>query len=178
LKEFILKNGGKVIIREASKEDARQVLAYVKQVAGESEFLSFGKGEFNLTIDAEEKILEASQKADNQIYLVAEIDGEIVGSLNYMGGKRPRTRHFGEFGVSVSKSYWNQGLGRRLIEEMIAWAKASKVVRKINLKVRADHEHAIHLYESIGFRREGRITRFFYLNGIFYDALEMGLEID
>ncbi len=178
MQEYTLKNGEILIIREAVKQDAQAVIDYVKQIAGESDFLTFGEGEFNVPVEAEEEILEASQRADNQLYLLAEMNGEIVGSLNFMGGKRPRTKHIGEFGVSVLKEYWNQGIARKLLEYLITWVKESKVVRKINLKVRADHQRGIHLYESIGFVREGRITRAMYINGLFYDNFEMGMEID
>ena len=178
MKKYLLKNGEQLTIREAVKEDAKNLIEYVKQVGTESDFLSFGKGEFNISLADEEKMLEAHLATDNAIYLVAEINGKLVGSLNFSGGKRPRTKHFGEFGVSVIKSHWNLGIGEKLISYMIEWAKESGVIRKINLKVRADHQHGIHLYEKMGFKQEGIISRFFYLHERFYDVIEMGLEID
>jgi len=178
MKQYELKNGEKLIIREAKKEDAQGLIDYVSQIGGESDFLTFGAGEFNIPLEAEEEIIENSRKTDNSLFLVAEIDGEIIASLNFNGGRRSRTRHMGEFGLSVIKKYWGMGIGTRLIEYMIDWAKETGFIRKINLKVRADHEKGIRLYHKLGFEKEGVTTRFFLHKGVFYDAVEMGLKID
>ncbi|MBO0797135.1 MAG: GNAT family N-acetyltransferase, partial [Ktedonobacteraceae bacterium] len=91
---------------------------------------------------------------------------------------RPRTRHAGEFGISVLRKYWNLGIGGRMLTYLIDWARQSGIIRKINLRVRVDNLPAIHLYEKHGFVREGHITREFYLHGQFVDSYVMGLEID
>jgi hypothetical protein len=41
-----LKNGIGVTIREAESKDAEKMIAFYNRVGGESDFLSFGKGEF------------------------------------------------------------------------------------------------------------------------------------
>jgi len=64
-----------------------------------------------------------------------------------------------------------------MIEEMIEWAKVSNVVRKINLLVRVDNSRAIHIYEKIGFVREGVISRGVFMSGQFYDYIHMGYLI-
>jgi hypothetical protein len=48
-RKYELKNGRVLLIREVSVEDARALLDYVKRISGESDFLSFGPGEFELT---------------------------------------------------------------------------------------------------------------------------------
>ena len=84
----------------------------------------------------------------------------------------------GEFGVSVLKEYWHLGIGRSLILFLLTWCRDSKVIRKVNLKVREDHRIGITLYEKLGFKKEGIITRYFCINDNFYDAIIMGMEID
>jgi len=59
VKELILKNGKNPIIRSATKEDATAIVNYVNKIAGESDFLTFGKGEFEITVEKEEDILES-----------------------------------------------------------------------------------------------------------------------
>jgi hypothetical protein len=44
-----LKNGRVLLIREVAVEGARALLDYVQRISGESDFLSFGPGEFELT---------------------------------------------------------------------------------------------------------------------------------
>lgn len=178
MKKIKLKNGQELIIRKAVKDDASNMIEYINTIAGESAFLTFGPGEFEITIEKEESIIESLNAGDNSIMLVAIVDNKIVGNLLFCGGKRSRTRHTGEFGVSVLKEYWGNGIGRELISYLIAWAKESNVVTKINLRARSDNKRAIELYKELGFKEDGIITRDFYIDGKYYDSLMMGLEIN
>lgn len=178
MKQFKLKNGDTVTIRKANKSDAKDILEYIYMISRESDFLTFGQGEFDKTIDQEEFFIDNISKQNNALYIIAEIKGKIVGSLNFSGGTRPRIAHTGEFGVSVSKAYWGQGIGFELIKCLIEWCKQSTIIRKINLRVRSDNYSAIHLYKKLGFNEEGVITRDFFIQNRFYDSILMGLAID
>ena len=129
--------------------------------------------------EAEERtFLAAVETLDNAFMIIAEWNGEIVGSLGFKGGNRLRTRHVGEFGITVARACQGVGLGRRLMELLIAWARTSGVVRKINLLVRTDNARAMALYESLGFEIEGRHRRDMIVDGEFHDAYFMGLLVD
>ena len=52
-----LRNGRVLVISEAAVEDAGAVLDYVEGISGESDFLTFGPGEFELTAAEEENVL-------------------------------------------------------------------------------------------------------------------------
>ncbi len=171
-------SGRELLIREADVDDATSLLNYIAAIAGESDFLTFGPGEFVLSVDEEERILTRFRNADNQLYLVALIDGEIVGHLSFAAGARPRVRHTGAFSMSVRKRFWGMGIGSHLIDTLIDWAHSSCIIRKIDLYVRTDNERAIVLYQSKGFVIEGTITRAMLHNGTYYDHHAMGLEVD
>ena len=173
-----LKNGQTVLLREAVKEDAPELVTYLHKIGGESDFLTFGYGELSVAVNDEEALLEDSRKAQNKIMILALVGEKIIGNLHFTGGVRARIQHTGEFGVSALKDYWNQGLGTVMVQELIQWAKASNVIRKLNLRVRSDNESAIRVYEKLGFIKEGSITREFYSSGQFYDSIHMGLCID
>ncbi|OQB25460.1 MAG: Spermidine N(1)-acetyltransferase [Firmicutes bacterium ADurb.Bin182] len=178
MKRFCLKTGEIVTIRVAEKSDAKELIGVVNRIGEESEFLTFGRGEFKMTVEQEEAYLEAVSKQSNSVYFVAEINGKIAGLVSFAGGTRPRTEHTGELSVSVLKEYWGMGIGRRLMEELIEWAKGTGIIRKINLRVRKDNERAIRLYKKLGFTESGIISREMQVNGVFYDNLCMGYEID
>lgn len=178
MKEIRLKDHTTIIIREANVNDAKKMLQYLEQISCESDFLTFGKGEFNLTLQQEEEFIESTSKKKNSLSLIAEHKGEIIGNLNFSGGARPRTIHTGEFGVSVLKDYWGNSIGTELIKYLIDWCYASEIIKKVNLRVRTDNRSAIHVYEKLGFKIEGTITREFRINDRFYDTLFMGLTID
>lgn len=178
MKSTVVKNGQEIIIRSAKVEDAQRIIEYVNTIPAQSEFLTFGVGEFNVTLEREEAIIMDSLIGDNKLFIIAEIDGRIVGNLNFNGGHRSRTWHTGEFGVSVLKEYWGMGVGRELINYMLEWAKKGGVVTKINLRVREDNLRAQRLYENLGFKREGVITRDFLVNGKYYSSIAMGIELE
>ena len=167
-----------ITIRRANPEDAERIVRYINQVAGETEFLTFGSGEFIMTPEQERSYLEGISAQENCLFILAEDETGIVGLLSFSANTKPRTRHTGEFGITVLRDYWGKGVGTRLIEYMIKWAGESGAVRKINLRVREDNERGIRLYEGMGFVREGVVTREFCVGGRFYSSILMGLPID
>lgn len=176
--QYLLKNNQLLTLREAEPRDAANLLEYVEQIAGESDNITRGPGEFTMTVEQESDFLQASAASPTSLYLLAEIDGELAGTLGFQAGNRPRMRHVGEFGTSVLKKYWNLGIGSRLLGYLVEWARATNVIRKIDLLVRTDNLPAIHLYEKFGFVREGCLTRHLYIRGEFVDCYAMGLQID
>lgn len=108
---FTLKDESFVVIREAEPTDAKELIEFINGVGGESPYLTLGAGEFELTEAEEAEFLSRCRAADNQIYIVALLENEIVGTLHFAAGRRPRVRHSGEFGMSVSQRYWGRGIG-------------------------------------------------------------------
>ena len=178
MNQEMLKSDSSIAIRKATKSDAKAMLEYINKISSESDNLTFGKGEFPLTLEQEENFIDNISRQDNAIFIIAEIDGKIIGNLNFSGGTKPRIAHTGEFGVSVLKDYWGQGVGTYLIKYLINWSKESDIIRKINLRVRSDNYSAIHVYKKLGFIEEGLITRDLLINGSFYDSISMGMKID
>jgi RimJ/RimL family protein N-acetyltransferase len=178
MKNLILKNGDTVTIRKACKSDGRPMLEFMNAVSRETEFLTFGEGEFDMTVEQEESFIDNISKQSNALLIIAELQGRIVGNLFYSGGARKRIAHTGEFGVSVLKEFWGQGIGKELIKYLIEFCKQSRIIRKINLKVRSDNYSAIHVYKKLGFIEEGVITRDLLIRGDFYDSILMGLSVN
>lgn len=178
-REVVLKDGSCLLLRPAVPKDAARLVEYAEIICSESDNLTFGPGEFGIGADEEEEFLKSVNRQRNSIYVVAfDSNDRIVGSLNYSGGRRLRTAHTGEFGVSVLKEYWSRGLGRLLLGYLMDWSRGTGIIRKINLQVRNDNLHAIALYESAGFKSEGCISRGLMIDGKFYDLIQMGLDID
>jgi RimJ/RimL family protein N-acetyltransferase len=171
-------NNEKIIIREAVKSDANALIEYLNIIGGESDFLTFGIAQFGRSVEQEQDFIENTLKKKNALFIIAEINGKVVGNLNFSGGSRQRTAHVGEFGVSILKKYWGNCIGQELMEYLIDWSKNSGIIRKFNLKVRTDNTRGIHLYKKLGFLEEGIVKRDFLINGEFYDSLIMGLLID
>jgi RimJ/RimL family protein N-acetyltransferase len=177
LRKRRLTNNQLLLVREAVAEDAGAILQYIEAISGESDYLSFGRGEFKLSESEERRVLLDYQRSDNNLYALGLLDDEIVGSLSFSAGSRPRIKHTGEFGMSVRKEYWGLGIGSALIDTLVDWARATRIIFKINLRVRTDNQRAIQLYERKGFVREGTISKEILLDGKYYDHHWMGLEL-
>lgn len=171
-------NDKKIIIRKVEKCDAKALIKYLNIIGGESDFLTFGAGQFDMSIEEEEKYIESVLNKKNDLFIIAEINGEVIGSLGFSGGLRKRDKHVGEFGVSVLKQYWGNKVGEELTRYLINWSKETGIIRKNNLIVRVDNERGIHLYKKLGFVEEGLLKRDFLIGDKFYDSLMMGLLID
>ncbi len=165
------------MIRAAAPDDARALLDYFEAVSAETDFLSFGPGEFGLDEAAEAEALRAVAAADNRVYLLGLVEGRIAGTSSFSGGQRPRTRHAGELGIAVARAYWGLGVGPLLMDALVGWARATGIVTKLNLRVRTDNARAIALYRRKGFAVEGTISREMCLDGAYYDHHWMGLAL-
>ena len=178
MKRILLKTKETLFIREAKIPDAALMIAYVKQVGGETDFLTFSPEEFTKTISEEEIIIENHHKAANQLFLLAWIDKELVGMLNVQASHKQRLRHVGEFGISVLKPHWGKGVATQLMQCMIDWARENKMIKKLSLVVQKNNTSAVGLYERFGFEVEGCLKRDFYLDGEYRDALLMALWLE
>lgn len=176
--EIAAPDGAPVRIRHATPDDAAAVLAHLTVAGGETPYLPFGAEGPGRDEAAQRAMLAGMCDSDNGLALVAVRGERVVACLTFQGGGRARTRHEGEFGISVERACWGLGVGRRMIGMLLAWAEGAGTVRKINLRVRADNARGIGLYESLGFVHQGRLTRDTCVDGVFYDAVLMGRAID
>lgn len=171
-----LPDGSRILLREATGKDASALLTYVKSISGETDFLSFGPGEFEFTEAKEKDLIRKYRESETQLYLVGLIENQIVSTLTFSAGHRPRTRHCGEFGISVQKEHWGHGIGSLMLDTLIEWV-TKKELKKLNLRVRTDNQRAIALYKRKGFLIEGSISRAIRIDGEYYDHYWMGLEL-
>ena len=63
--------------------------------------------------------------------------------------------------IGVDPAYQGQGIGRRLLSELLEYAAGGAVF----LEVRTDNEAAIALYESVGFVNVGLRRRYYRASG-------------
>ena len=164
-----------ITIERANPEDAAAILAYLKQVGGETDNLTFGAEGLPFTVEAETEYLAQLEHSRNDIMLIAKCNGEIVGDASLSRLPR-RMSHRGDLGITVVKEQWNQGIGRRLLAEIITFAQENEF-EIIDLQVRSDNLAAIHLYEKFGFQKIGSHPAFFKMEGEYVPFDYMVLEL-
>lgn len=163
-------------IRPATPDDAAACIAHVQRVVEEfPEQLMFNPGEFDYTVEQEQKILSDAAASGNSAFLLALVDGQIVGLASYMGGHRQASRHTATLGVSVRRAWCDRRIGTALLRATIDHARSTGVVTRLELSVFADNPRAIHVYEILGFQHEGRRRHAARKNGRYVDDLIMAL---
>lgn len=160
------------IIREAVPDDAEKMISYLNQVGGESDNLMYGKNEFIVPVEGVKRKLAMSKDSENSVVLIALDNDQIIARAELVGYYPARIRHRAIFSISVKKEYWNQGIGTEMIEKIIEQAKNMKI-RIIELEAITDNERGIHLYHKMGFADIGIYKDYFYVNGMFKDAVVM-----
>ncbi|MDU3335347.1 GNAT family protein [Paraclostridium bifermentans] len=178
MKEIKLKNGKAAILRSPIKEDAQAMIDYLNIIGGESDFITFGKNEFSMSVEAEQDYIERVNSMNNSKNVLIIIENEIVGIASITSVQKERMRHNGTLGISLRKKYWGIGLGSEIMVYLIDWAKSNKITKKINLLVREDNIRGVKLYEKFGFEKEGLLKKDICVNGIYYNTIAMGLYID
>lgn len=178
MKEIKLKNGKAAILRSPIKEDAQSMIDYLNIIGGESDFITFGKNEFSMSVEAEQDYIERVNSMNNSKNVLIIIENEIVGIASITSVQKERMKHNGTLGISLRKKYWGIGLGSEIMVYLIDWAKSNKITKKINLLVREDNIRGVKLYEKFGFEKEGLLKKDICVNGIYYNTIAMGLYID
>ena len=148
-----------IVIEKASREDAEEMLAYLKQIGSETDNLTFGAEGVCCTVEEEAEHIRQTENSHDEAMFVAKDGDKIIGDASLSRLPR-RMRHRGDFGIAVVREYWNQGVGRRLLEEIIRFAREN-AFEIIELQVRSDNAAAIHLYEKFGFQKMGIHPGFF-----------------
>lgn len=106
--------------------------------------------------------------------LFAHYRESLIGMIGFLVRSRPKTSHVVDvFSFYVSKKYQGNGVGKKLIEEVINTISRNSNVRKISLSVSSEMEAAIHLYSKFGFQVSGKLVNELNINGIFYDEFIM-----
>jgi RimJ/RimL family protein N-acetyltransferase len=172
-----LADGRAVQVSHAQTTDAADILRYLDLVSGETDFLTFGSGEFSMTEQDEAQYIDRLYKTATGVMLKATVGGEIVSVTGLQRIQRPRIRHVATLGISVVKQFWGTGLARIMCERAFSEA-ADLGVRRVELKVREDNHRALRLYRTLGFLEEGRLRRSFVVDDRVFDELTMALLLD
>jgi RimJ/RimL family protein N-acetyltransferase len=167
------KDGLSYEIRPANEQDALELSHVRWQIDGETDYLDREQGEDYLDEAGFKERIRQDKVTINHLFLVAEVDGQIVGFSRCEGSHLKRLSHRVTFGVCVLESYWGYEIGKNLLGESIRWAK-SQQLKKMTLQVLEKNEKALKLYENKGFVVEGVLKDDKLLSdGHYYNTLLM-----
>jgi RimJ/RimL family protein N-acetyltransferase len=155
-------------VRRAQDRDIDGILALHEMVAAEGRWLAT-----EAPIDRERLSagLRAALQDGDSVIFVAVANDTVIGQLRLW--PQPPCKY--DLGMFVDASWRGKGVGSRLLETAVAWARSTGA-NKIVLGVFPDNDAAIALYTKAGFVREGYHPRHLRRsNGELRDLISMGL---
>jgi ribosomal protein S18 acetylase RimI-like enzyme len=157
------------VIRSARPEDLDAVLALYRAVAARPGGLARESDEISRDYIAHIQ----RQCREHGLSLVATDGPRVVGEIHAYGrGIRTFAHVLGDLTIAVHPDAQGRGIGRLLFTHLLGQViEDFPAIVRVELVARESNAHAIALYESLGFRREGRFeARVCSVNG--------GLEAD
>lgn len=158
---IILKDGRTCVLRNGTAQDGQAALDVFILAHTQTDYLLTYPNEITFTADEEAEYLQKKADSENEIEILAEVDGRIVGTAGIEQiSPKVKLRHRCDFGISINKEYWGLGIGRALTDACIECARKAGY-EQIELEVVADNDRAVMLYEKAGFIEFGRNPRDF-----------------
>jgi len=166
---YTTKDGRTVVIRRAGEPDAPQLMRNINEVGAEGDWILTESVGWDVV--REREWVRGFDGRQSVLY-VAEIDGRIVGQIDAHISTYPKAAHVASLGIAIVKGYRDVGIGRALLDRILAWMKG-RGVEKATLEVFSTNERAIALYQKMGFAVEGARRRQFKIRGQYVDDVYM-----
>ncbi len=170
---FTLKNGQTAKLVPPTADMAEEMLDYLRDISSETEFITRTATEVNETVEQETQFLENVRNADNQLMLVCLVDGKIAGNSSVRYNRKIKMRHRASLGIALREKYWNLGIGTKLMETQIAFAR-ERGLKQVELEMVDGNERGLALYTKMGFVITGRRPDAFLMSdGTYRDEIMM-----
>ncbi|MFZ0579066.1 MAG: GNAT family N-acetyltransferase [Psychrobacillus psychrotolerans] len=165
-----------LIIREADLEDARPFINLQETIFTETDFMLFGKADRQLTVQSIRKSMNTWKTSPNSTLLLAIMNGQYAGYVQFIGGPAPRAVHRASVVIGVKQAFSKKGIASSLMLQGEKWAKGSGI-SKLELTVIKENANAQRLYKKLGFELEGTRKNALVINDQFVDEYYMGKQI-
>jgi RimJ/RimL family protein N-acetyltransferase len=171
---YTLRDGTTVLIRPSHADDAARLVEMTNAIVAEKIYTMAEPGEFSATEEQmRARILEYAA-ADSFLYMVAEVEGRVVGWIDFANGRVRKSAHTGHLAIYLDHDWRERGVGSLLLGRLLEWATAHPLIEKVRLAVFSNNDRAIRAYTKAGFREEGRCPRNMkFPNGEYVDDILM-----
>jgi RimJ/RimL family protein N-acetyltransferase len=178
-----LRNGEQVTLRTPRREDLQELVSFFNDLVNEK--LTDQDSELHSGFDRRVSLEEESQwldellgsvKKGDVISIVAMVDGKIVANGGVTRGKYSDTNHHGELGLTVTRAYRGKGIGRIMIERLIAECQ-NMGVKTLEVEFLSTNQAAKAAYQKAGFLETGKILGKVLRKGKYVDASIMSRHL-
>jgi aminoglycoside 6'-N-acetyltransferase len=138
----VVLTGPRVSLRRGTIEDVARLASILHE-----RDVAFRWGDF------EEGEIERQFVGDEKVFVI-EVDGEVIGAVQYGEEDDPMYRH-ASIDVFVTTARHRQGFGSEAIRVLARYLIAERGHHRLTIDPAADNDAAIAAYEKVGFRRVG-----------------------
>lgn len=115
----------------------------------------------------------SNEKKDGFGLTIENHEGKVVGHLFCFGLTLPE--RIATLGIFIGPDYQGHGYGSEAMRKGIELAFEELNAHKVELNVFSYNDSAIHVYEKVGFVKEGVRRAASYHRGRYYDVITMGI---
>lgn len=164
--------GERLLLRPISVADTDEMFAATQDV--ETKRLTGTRTSF--TREQIEAWCARVATADDRIDLaiLARTTGEFLGEV--VLNELDQENRSAAFRIALSAGrHFGKGYGTEAAGLILEFAFDVLELNRVSLEVFTFNPRALHVYEKLGFRREGRLREALWMDGEFHDAIVMGL---
>ena len=153
--EIIDKRGNRVVIREGKISDSKELQKCVKSYL-KSKQIPLTESEFNELAENHEEWIKKFIDGKNDLLLIAEHEGTIVGNIDLMINGRQMLKHTGYIGMGIHEDWQGQGIGTAMFKILIDWVDHNPDIEILWLQAFSNNEKGLRIYSNMGFEETGR----------------------
>jgi ribosomal-protein-alanine N-acetyltransferase len=110
---------------------------------------------------------ESAGKTHNRWVMIRKSDHQPIGTCGYHKWAR---RYFrAEIGYDLGPGFWGQGYMTEALRAVISNGFERMGLNRIEALVYVENDRSIRLLQRLGFKQEGMLRDYYYLDGEFYD---------
>jgi RimJ/RimL family protein N-acetyltransferase len=168
-----------ILVRELTEADVASYFA-IRLEALESTPRAFASSAEEFRARSLDRVGRDLSPVPGERFTLGAFDGEaLVGISTFFREERPKLRHKGwVVGVSVQASARGKGVGRNLLEVLIARVRGLEGLVQLHLAVATTQVPARALYLALGFQPWGLERRALLVDGEYVDEEHLVLELD
>jgi len=147
-----LKDNSVLDIQEAKVNDADDILAFLKRVKDESQFIVLSDSGVNKSLEEQKAYLEELKNKVTSKLFLGRVGGNLVASGGiYHREKSPEGNVV--LDINVLNDYLGLGTEEHMLNHVINYARITAEIKSIDILTTEDNQDMISIYTRLGFKR-------------------------
>ena len=114
------KSNRTIVLRNATPEDAEDLITYLKVTTAETPYLIREPEEVVMTQEQETAFINNCLNSDRSLMLIATLDGKHIGNCSFNPvGNYKRYRHRCEVAIALYQEFCGYGIGKIMLETVL-----------------------------------------------------------